>query len=396
MNSRHRKNKIVYITLNGRIPSNTANSVGVMTMCGQYAKQGFDVLLLIPGSRGECLSKYNFTGDVFSFYNVVARFKIKRYFNYPSRLLYRLSFLYSFFLVRYAKSYRASLIVTRDIQVAVWAARLKIPVVLESHNFPKFASHWLIKSWLRIIQNSKSSVSMVVTTKAGMNSYVDIGVPDKKIQVYPNGVNVSKFQTEFSQETIRDKTGLPHNKTIATFSGSLQPGRGGDEILDCAGLLPEVCFALVGGSLKDVALYHQKSIDRGLENVMFTGHVAQEKLSLYILASDILLMPYTTNFSIEHSLYTSPMKMFEYLAAGKPIVATDFKVLHEVLHHKHNAFFVEPDSGYELARGIRYFLDNPVEAKNIALTAKNDAKKYDWEKRATSIIAWQKRLGYLE
>ncbi len=389
-----KQSNIAYITLNGRIPSTTANSVGVMTMCGQFARQGLDAMLLVPDGQGMPLNQLGGARDVFEFYSVAAPFAFKRFPNAFS-ILSRFASPYSLALVLYARARGFSLITTRALEVAVWAARLGMPVILESHNFSKFEKHRMIGGWVSITRQAEKPVSMVVTTKAGKASYARIGVPEERIRVLPNGVNVDRFSSDECQDSVRNELGLPLNVPLVAFSGSLHEGRGGEEMLDCAALLPEVQVLIVGGTPEDVARYLGMVEQRSLGNVRLIGHVAQSVLPKYLLAADILLMPYTTRFSAHSFEYTSPMKMFEYLATGRPMVATDFPILHEVLEHERNALFVPPDSGEALAQGVRRLLDEPDLARSIGAAAKADAQRYSWAARAEAIITWQRELGHL-
>lgn len=390
------KRSIAYITLNGRIPSTTANSVGVMTMCGQYAWQGLATTLIIPSGQSMPLHELSNARNVFEFYSVASEFNLVRFPN-PFGLPSRFARAYSLVLALYAKARGVSLITTRSLEVAVWAARLRMPVILESHNFSKFEVHRMLSAWVSFTQQAEKPVSMIVTTHTAKSSYTKLGVPEERIVVLPNGVNVERFDLpQKASAEFKNNLGLHSNKPVVAFSGSLRPGRGGEEMLDCAALLPEVQVLIVGGTPAEVEQYRKLAEERNIANVRFAGHVPQCELPKYLLAADILLMPYTTRFS-EHTFeYTSPMKMFEYLATGRPIVATDFPVLHEVLEHGRNAIFVKPDSGAELACGVRYLIAQPDLAKRIGGNARRDAQNFSWQARASKVISWQRSLGYLD
>jgi glycosyltransferase involved in cell wall biosynthesis len=224
----HERRNIAYITLNGRIPSTTANSVGVMTMCGQFAAQGLRTLLVVPGGQGMSLRELANTEDVFSFYSVRARFELKYFPNALSGRLSYLAFVYSLALVLYARARGCALITTRNVEVAVWAAWLNIPVIIESHNFSKFAVNKWIGRWIGLTRDAARKVSVVVTTQAGKNSYVNLGVPEDRIKVLPNGVDVERFGLSVPGNVLREELGLPQERAIAVFSGSLHEGRGGE------------------------------------------------------------------------------------------------------------------------------------------------------------------------
>ena len=364
-------------------------------MCGQLANQGLDTLLLVPNGQGVPLAELGASGDVFDFYSVARRFEFRRFPN-PLAQLSRFTQAYTLAMVLYVKARGIRLITTRSLEVAVWAARLGIPVVLESHNFSKFEKNPRIGAWVRLAQQNEKPVSMVVTTQAGKRSYARIGVPEHRVRVLPNGVNVERFSKQQGKSELRAELDLPTNVPVIAFSGSLHEGRGGEEMLDCAGLLPGVEVVIIGGTPADVQRYRGLIEQKRLTNVRLVGHVSQAVLPRYLLAADILLMPYTTRFT-EHSFeYTSPMKMFEYLATGRPIVATDFPILHEILEHGRNAWFVPPDSGEALASGVKHFLDHPEDARHIGATAHADAQGYSWQARAGAVIRWQKELGHLD
>jgi len=388
-----RRLQLAYVTLNGRIPSGSANSVGVMNMCGQFAVQGLETLLVIPDGLARPLTELGFSGDLMAYYSVPAPFKIKRFPNYYSGRLVYFRQLYSLALAVYLRLRRIPLILSRNLETAYWAAFLGLSVIFESHNYSKYEQHRLLPAWVRMTRKAEKRVSMVVTTHAGKLSYAGRGVPESSIMVLPNGVDTKRFTSELSKEEIRRSLGIPENKITVTFCGSLHEGRGIEEVLDCASRLRNAHFIIVGGATEQVRKYRKDCVDKRVRNVEFSGHVPQRDVPAYLLASDVLLMPYTTRFAAHSFEYTSPMKMFEYLAAGVPMVATDFPVLHEILKHGRNAIFVKPDSGEYLAQGIQTLLADSEYAAAIGSTARADAEKYSWETRARTIIEWQRQLG---
>jgi len=112
--------------------------------------------------------------------------------------------------------------------------------------------------------------------------------------------------------------------------------------------------------------------------------VEQDILSAYLMKADILVMPSTS--LTPHIRDMSAMKMFEYLAVGKPIVASDFPVMREVLTDKETAILVEPDSADAISKGINWIIENPTLATEIGKQAKILSNSYTWEIRAEKII----------
>jgi len=124
----------------------------------------------------------------------------------------------------------------------------------------------------------------------------------------------------------------------------------------------------------------------------FTGYIPSTEVPHYLKAADILLMPNTSKSSGHSIAYASPMKVFDYLAAGKPIIASDFSVLREIFTHEHNAFLVPADSEQELARGLQWVRDNPAAAGNMATQARLDSMEFSWQKRAEAYLSFVRTL----
>ena len=227
---------------------------------------------------------------------------------------------------------------------------------------------------------------MVVTTRATARAYEERGVPPERLLVAPNGVDVQRFMPVTSVAALRGSLGLPQSKTIVGFCGHLYEGRGIEELLECARLLDQVLFLLVGGEPGDVDKYRSLAQRLNVPNVRFIGFVPYADVPTYLLASDILVMPYTTATSTHK--YMSPMKMFDYLASGRLIVATDFPIVREILHDRRNAILVPPNSGQALAAGIQWLLDHPEVAAGLGEQARRDAQQYSWDNRARRIVTW--------
>ena len=124
-------------------------------------------------------------------------------------------------------------------------------------------------------------------------------------------------------------------------------------------------------------------------NVTFTGFVPNADLPPYQAACDVLLMPYQAQVSASSggdiARYISPMKMFEYLACGRPIIASDLPVLQEVLN-KRNALILPAGDARKWEAAIQRLQDDPAHAQNLAANARAEAQNYSWEARGEKII----------
>ena len=108
-------------------------------------------------------------------------------------------------------------------------------------------------------------------------------------------------------------------------------------------------------------------------------------MPLYQAAADVLVLPNTAQAAISRE-HTSPLKLFEYMAAGRPIVASDLPSLREVLRHGDNAWLMQPDDPAALAQGIQHLLAEPALAARLAAQAQEEVQAYTWEQRAANIL----------
>ena len=124
----------------------------------------------------------------------------------------------------------------------------------------------------------------------------------------------------------------------------------------------------------------------GLKRERFTFHdlVPTGDVPSYLAAFDLAAMPFP--WTPHYAFNMSPLKMFEYMAAGKPIVATELPTVMEVLQDGVNAVLVEPDNPAALARGIQHIALDPAFARKIGEKARRDVNSYTWERRAGKIL----------
>jgi len=140
-------------------------------------------------------------------------------------------------------------------------------------------------------------------------------------------------------------------------------------------------FVFVGGADKDVENYRKNN---QLSNVLFLGQKKKEHIPKILKCADILLLP-NIPVSEESFKYTSPIKMFEYMASKKPVIASDLPSIREVLN-KENSVLVESGNPEEIISSINKLLGNQDLYNKIAKQAFSDVAQYTWENRAKKIL----------
>ncbi len=255
--------------------------------------------------------------------------------------------------------------------------------VLEIHSLPEKATILHKKYW----QKAKA---IIVLTSFIKNNLIENGIPEDKILIAPDGVDIEKFKVQSSKLKTREKLNLPQDKKIVLYTGHLYEWKGADVLLDTAKFfLNELLFVFVGGAEKDVKNFKQKA--EALNNVLIVGHQPHQEIPLWLKAADVLVLPNSAKEKISQ-FYTSPLKLFEYMASGIPIVASDLPSIREILNDpsvdsgQGNAILIEPDNPQSLADGIMKILKNLDFSDKISRQAYSDVQNYTWEKRADRII----------
>jgi glycosyltransferase involved in cell wall biosynthesis len=148
----------------------------------------------------------------------------------------------------------------------------------------------------------------------------------------------------------------------------------------------EPLLLCVGGPMDAVPAYLELARRIGIpqDRLRFADRVPNTEVPYWIRSCDVATIPWTwTEFS---AYFTSPLKLFEYMAAGVPILATDLPSIREVLRHGENAWLVPPGDPKALAEGIQHLLENPDLAERLAQQARKDVRQYTWKRRAAVIL----------
>ncbi len=368
-----RPTKISYVTL-VRLPTGRAHGYAIMKMCEQFASEGHLVELAVPTRHHGILKS-----DPFEYYGIKRNFSLTRLWSTDllsrfekSRVSFSLDQITFLFFV-WVKKYAGTIVYTRDYQIALIARSSNI--VLEIHNIPD-------KTFL--FRRAISRSHKVVVISAGLKSaLIELGTPADKIIVAPDAVDLSEFDIQPSRQ-IWEKYNVNPEKKIALYTGHFYTWKGADVLARAASIAShEIETVLMGGVDHELAEF-KKTYAHPYVHVV--GYQAREAIPQYLMSADVLVLPNSAKSKIS-SLYTSPLKLFQYMAAGVPIVASDLPSIREILSDE-TAFWFTPDDEHSLAMQIEYALSHPDEARLKAARAKEEVKKYTWGARARAILAF--------
>lgn len=369
-----------YIT-RGNIPSRWANSMQTMKMA-EALGQRVSGFRLLTQAHPDVLAQGPF--DFESWYGIHHPFEIVRLPNPKLPPTAEIATwdhpAFDKMAACHARESGARLVYSRSTRAGAYAVELGIDTVIECHN-PTGSSSFRPLDGIKGHDRLRGVVTISDLLK---EQFVAAGIPEERILVWPDAVNPEAFAGLPDRTEIRRRLDLPHDRFIATYCGHLYPRRGIKEIVRSAAMLPDILFLLVGGTVADIETQRQKVEKLGLTNVRLVGFVENRWVPAHLAAADVLLMPYSARCST--APWMSPMKLFEYMASGVPVVASDLPALHQHLVHEHNSVLVPPDDAAALADGIARVRADPPWADALAAQASRDVQSLTWSNRATAIL----------
>ena len=177
--------------------------------------------------------------------------------------------------------------------------------------------------------------------------------------------------------------------TTVSYTGHFYAGRGVDVLFELATAFPHVQFLWIGGRESELVAVKGRLAEEGLANVVLTGFIDNQHLPLYQAASEILLMPYEKSIAGSSGGNSadicSPMKMFEYMAAGRLILTSDLPVIHEVLDEE-TACFCPPEDAAAWIRLLGWVLEDPELIRAKGLAARTRMDQYTIQQRQQNIL----------
>ncbi|MDO8521784.1 MAG: glycosyltransferase [bacterium] len=362
--------KLSYITL-VRLPTDRAHGYAIMKMCEEFSAQKAAVELVVPTRH------HGIKADPFEYYGIKRNFTLRKLWatdflgkHENARAAFALDQL-TFLLSVLGKRFGETLVYTRDYQIALFARSSNI--VLEIHSIPERTF-----LFLRALARARR---LVVISDGLKQSLIKNGVPAEKIVVAPDAVDLSEFRITPSREVWRVHHVDPQKK-IALYTGHFYGWKGAETLAEAARHLPsDVEVVLMGGVDRELADFQKTYAN---SHVHVIGYQPRKQIPSFLMSADVLVLPSSAKPKIS-SHYTSPLKLFQYMASGVPIVASDLPSIREILTTE-SAFLFEPDNATDLAQKIEYALSHPDEARTHALFARETVKKYTWDARVRTIL----------
>lgn len=391
--------KLIYIA-NIRIPTEKAHGLQIMQNCEAFADAGAgaDVTLWIANRFNT--RSFRAVRDVWAYYGIQRNFTLRRLPCLdliplvPNRtdIFARLAFylqLWTFTL--------AAVLLALFNRADVYYSRDALPLLILSLFRPRrslaYEAHRLAGAgggrWLqtRVVRR----VGTVIAITAGLAEDLQaLGADPARTMVGHDGIRAARFESLPSKAEARAQLGWPQDAYIVGYVGRLQTlalDKGVSGLIDALRQVEGASIALVGGPDDIAAQLRARWVRFGLpeENFFYAGQVKPTAVPLFLSAFDVCAMPHPRN--AHFSRHTSPLKLFEYMAAQRPVVASDLPGFAEVVRDGTSALLVPPGDTRALAEALTRLRDNPGLRDFLADAAyKRVMSRYTWAERARQIL----------
>lgn len=349
-------------------------------MCDALTQIGQKVVLY--GRKGQ-----DFGLDLSGFYSLRTAFEVRQ-IRVPNILKIRRIIFALIILFQLRQERQPFRIIGRDYFLMGFYAKFRLlpgSYCLEIHQPPANHLQFLLQKW--IFEHARFE-KLIVISHALKEEYLRrFGeLVSGKILVAHDGADA--YQLPESLAPPRKYSAI-HSPPRIGYIGSFYPGKGIEMILTLAPRLPEYDFHVVGGTPTELSRWTAQKLS---PNLRFHGFVPPAHIYTHMANCDILLAPFMDAVLVGRKggdivRWMSPLKVFEYMSAGVPMICTDLPVLREVLTDQVNCLLAQVNDPEDWEKKIRLLIEKPSLRETIGRQAQQDFfAQYTWEKRAYKLM----------
>ncbi|MCP5022772.1 MAG: glycosyltransferase family 4 protein [bacterium] len=376
------------VVANTRIPSQRAQSLQVMHAGQAFVDRGLSTTLLHAKRRGTTVlgqgalsTYYGLPSD--SQLRVEAVSCVDGIDSVPTCLQFLPARLQEWtFASRAAKRVDAqfpdALVLTREIETA-YRLKPRPGIFWEVHRVPG-------GRWRRgLMARAMPALAGVIAISGGVqDDLVRLGVPESKILVEHDAFHSQRFEGLPGKAAARKRLSLSADAQLVVYTGGLLAWKGVEILVQAAAQMPDVDFVIVGGMDADVK--RLRGLAAGLPNVHLLGFLDPGQVPLYLVAGDVGVVPNRSQPAIS-SRYTSPLKVFEAMAIGLPLVVSDLPSMRDILSDE-DACFVPPDDPNSLVQGLRRVFSDSKLRQRLGICLSRRAQQHTFDARAVRLLDW--------
>lgn len=380
--------RIFYVTQT-RFPTERAHGYQVAQVCHAMSSLGHEVTLVTP-TVGAVPAE-----SAFNFYGISESFRIERLRQFdalssafvPGQFAFAVAMLsYRRAVRRFFEEHPADLLYARSPVLLPALLATKIPVLLELHTLPTFFKR-------RFVRMANRCRLVICLTRAMRDELLSLGCNSRRMLVEGDGVDHERFYNLPEASLAKQDWALPQERKVIGYVGSLVTRdtleKGVAELIDAVAILrkqgaPVFCW-IVGGPSSWLGTYKRRAEEQGLtsKDIRFQGAIPVRRVPAAIAACDVCVYPAPKSTHTYFLRDTSPLKLFEYLAARKPIVCADLPPVRDVVNER-LVHFCQPGDAASLAKGIAAAIEHPLKS---AEERAEIVYRHSWMQRMQRILA---------
>jgi len=362
------------------LPTSQADAEVVLATAGALANRGHEVTVAVPSpSKLDALS---FERDVLAYYAIDAPLRVAAMPSFTHNIAAQ--HLYHAYHFPDHPAFDAADFIYARNPVLVMRSLGAGQRVLMDHFRPWGDQFPPLQPLFRRFMNHPRFLGLVVHSAYSQESYRRLGVPEDKLRVVHNGFEPERMEPVLSKELARAEVGLPVDANVVTYAGRINEKKGLDVILELAVHMPETTFVLVGSTGRGLI----ETQAEALPNVRVFPWQTSSSVAPFLYAADVLTIPPSSAPLQNVGNTVLPLKLFLYLAAGRPIFAGSSPDTAEILEHDVNAWLVPPGDASAAERQLRRLLNDRERLERLGDACSRLAATLTWDSRAKRIDAF--------
>lgn len=348
------------------MPSPYAQSIQSLNTCYALAEAGASVCLMVKCARPSALGN----AEALASYGLRPHPRLKLEWLPDGNAIASLRARWHVW-----QSHKRGIFYARHLKLAIAAARFtRHPVVIELHGIEPATE-----------RAARIADGIVTLTSALRDRIRDLYGPAAPVEVIPDGFNPSIFSPVTGNAPPR-----------LVYIGHFSRWKGVDVLIRSLTRLPGVPALVIGGSREADAAREEVralAVREGVaERIEWVENIPQAEIPSRLRGGDIAVLPTTAQHGEE--LAASPLKLFEYMASGLPIVASDLPSIRDVIRNGENGILFENGSSDSLAGAVRRLIESPEDRVMLASNALRESARYTWDERARRILAFIDRISH--
>ena len=374
--------KIVYAT-NVRIPSERAHGRQIAHVCRALWNLGHDLEVVAPYRENVVTQDFwtyeHLSKDIKLTYVGGTDYIKKRW---PGVLkLWAMNRMLRRELPAIIQDREPDVVYTRSPALLPALVKTGVPVILELHSLPRFGRR-------AFVDDCNRCARVACLTSPMRDVLRTWGVKEATLMVEGDAVDLDRFENLPSPAKARSKWNLKTDRIVVGYVGrltTLGKEKGVKTVLEAVAKDKRFFAFVVGGPEDDKKTYEKMASKLGLaeDDVLFTGEIPAADVPASLSACDVLAMPFP---DLPHyRTHMSPLKMFEYMAADRPLVTSDLPTVRDVLSEE-TAVFCAPDDTADFLKALVWIAEHPEEARQRAAAAAALVRRHTWQERMARIL----------